>query len=335
MEELEELLTEYFSGKLSEAGAQRLNELLQSDPLFQKRFEEMAKVRAKLFTPRFEQEKQANYEALKARLNLPVSRNRRWLMGSKQWGFWAAAACLCVLLLSFTAYYFSRRPIAAEDPLPLYALQVPFGSRNKVQLPDGTTVYLNSGSMLEYSKSFSRHVTREVYLTGEGYFKVTKNAGKPFIVHTQELSIKVLGTVFNVRSYADDSVVRVTLLQGRVNISIPSAGDSSICLLPHEEATYQRSNHLFQKGEADVERAVSWLNGRMELSDASFGELVKEIERVYGVKFRIESRKAGKEEFTGSIDSRLPIDEVLQYIDVDHKYKWVHRGDTIILQDKR
>ena len=123
-------------------------------------------------------------------------------------------------------------------------MEVPLGSQTKVILPDSSVVCLNSGSVLKYDPAFLRKKSREVYLIGEGYFEVQKNPEKPFIVHADDINVKVLGTVFNVRSYPEDSEIEVSLIKGKVNVFSASETRDNVILASDEQLTYDKRSCL-------------------------------------------------------------------------------------------
>ena len=217
LDTFEELMLDFLAGKLSEDGERKLLHFLQSDISYQQRYKEMARTRAKSFIGKFEQEKQADYEALSVKLELKKKSEKKriplWRTFSQ-----VAAIALLILTTSIAGYYIYNDVAESNQEMALCQMEVPLGSQTKVILPDSSVVCLNSGSVLKYDPAFLRKKSREVYLIGEGYFEVQKNPEKPFIVHADDINVKVLGTVFNVRSYPEDSEIEVSLIKGRVNV---------------------------------------------------------------------------------------------------------------------
>lgn len=326
LKEFEELLVDYFAGNLSEEDSRRLCTLMKSDRIYRQKYEEMAKVRAKSFVPRFENEKKTNYAELVSKLSMHPNRKHS-TFSLRQWGYRIAAVVLLVITMSVTVYYIYNGIQIAGQSKQLCMMEVPLGSQTKVYLPDGTVVCLNSGSTLKYSPSFLKQKTRDVYLTGEGYFEVEKNPERPFIVHTNELKVKVLGTVFNIRSYHEDPEVEVDLVEGKVNVSMNSDEKKNVVLSPDECLIYNKERQQMRKDVTDAKRMTLWTTGRLNFVNTSFVSLMKDIERRYNVKINIESEQAQKEIFSGSIDVKLSIEDVLEYIDVDKKYTWTRKGN--------
>jgi ferric-dicitrate binding protein FerR (iron transport regulator) len=139
----------------------------------------------------------------------------RLFIASRKW----AAILIGIILLSAPALYFLSSNVSKQDKsLAKNVISVPLGSKSKIVLPDGTEVWLNAGSKLTYDMSYGRK-TREVNLIGEGYFKVTRQEKKPFIVHTVKANIKALGTEFNVKAYPDESYIETILVKGSVAVN--------------------------------------------------------------------------------------------------------------------
>ena len=201
-------------------------------------------------------------------------------------------------------------------------------------LPDGSVVCLNSGSVLKYDPAFLRKKNREVYLIGEGYFEVQKNPEKPFIVHADDINVKVLGTVFNVRSYPEDSEIEVSLIKGKVNVFSASETRDNVILAPDEQLTYDKRSGKMNHHHVDALQTSQWTTGRLSFVNASVPEIMKAIERKYDVRIVIHSKYLDKEVFSGSISPKLTVEEILDYMDVDNKYSWSRSGNVITITDK-
>lgn len=157
-------------------------------------------------------------------------------------------------------------------------LIVPFGKKSSVLLSDGSTVYLNSGTELEFPSAFSGEA-REISVKGEIFIEVTKQ-DYPFIIHTPQSQITVYGTSFNVSSYTDEPSESVVLVSGSVEVK--SAG-SSLMLKPNQKA--EISNGSIRQQQVDVMEYISWKNGYMLLNKNSLTEVLKKIGRYYNVEF--------------------------------------------------
>ncbi len=159
-------------------------------------------------------------------------------------------------------------------------LVVPYGKRSKIVLSDGTQVWLNSGSSLEFPSAFSGE-RREVFLTGEMYIEVASDKNKSFYVHTSGYDVKVYGTKFNVSSYAE-SASSVVLVEG--SIGLQTTNREEILLSPDEQATYNNDG-TFEKRKVDARSFVSWKEGYLIFEDTPITEALKQIERYYNFSF--------------------------------------------------
>lgn len=170
-------------------------------------------------------------------------------------------------------------------------LIVPYGKRSKVILPDGTQVWLNSGSILEFPSTFSES-NREVSLSGEIYIDVTTDNDKPFYVHTSDYSIRVYGTKFNVSSYAE-SKSSVVLVEGSIGLSASSKDE--VMLLPNEMSIYNAETSTFDTQEVEVGSLISWKDGYLTFDDTPITDALKMIERYYNLSFHYSDDDSFKE----------------------------------------
>src|SRR6187401_2548064 len=144
---------------------------------------------------------------------------------------------LAFLILTTGAIYLFAEKKAVDLPAQqtLSSIVTKNGSRTKIVLPDGSQVWLNAGSNLDYNNSEFNKDLREVTLSGEAYFDVTKNAAKPFIIHTKKMDVKVIGTAFNVRSYSNEKTAEASLIRGSIEVSLKDRKDQKFILKPNEK----------------------------------------------------------------------------------------------------
>lgn len=162
----------------------------------------------------------------------------------------------------------------------LNKLVVPFGKRSDMTLSDGTKVWLNSGTELDFPSEF-RGKTREIYVNGEIFIEVAHNSKVPFIVHAKDMDILVQGTSFNISAYRDDNRKTVVLVEGKVKIERGSAQIAE--LLPNEKIDITGNNILKEK--VDVSEYISWRKGVLEFNNTPVSEILKKIGRYYNVQF--------------------------------------------------
>ncbi|MCW0483030.1 FecR family protein [Gaoshiqia sediminis] len=190
------------------------------------------------------------------------------------------------------------------------AIEVPFGQTSRITLFDGTEVWLNSGSRFKYPNQFNQH-QREVYLEGEGFFKVTPNKKLPFKVKTERMEVEVLGTSFNVSAYHDEAGHSVVLEEGKVQINEPD-GKKLLELEPGQRAEQDLADGKFVVEQVRATDYTSWKNGTIVFQAESLGEIANKLERWYNVEIRIESDELERYRITGAILRNKPIHQTLQ-----------------------
>lgn len=184
---------------------------------------------------------------------------------------------------------------ASASPL-FNTLYVPAGQKYTVTLADGTTVYMNSRSSLHYPVQFEG-TTREVSLSGQAYFEVAKDASaRPFIVHTQDFSVRAISTEFDVCSYSGDSYASMILAEGKV--AVKKDGKEYICL-PDKQFNYNRETGESDVTQVDATRLTSWRHGVLVLEKMKFRELVRKLESWYGIEIQVPDNRFDAYAFSG------------------------------------
>lgn len=165
-------------------------------------------------------------------------------------------------------------------------IYIPNGEKFKIKLSDGTWVWLNSGSKLRFPQHFaSDSHSREVYLEGEAFFDVTKNADKPFIVNAGNINIEVLGTRFNLSAYGTDDDIATTLVEGAVNVYETDTPKNRTRLSPSYQANFNKSTQSLGKQKVDTSLYTAWMQNKLIINDLTFPEILKKLERTYNVTF--------------------------------------------------
>lgn len=222
------------------------------------------------------------------------------------------AAVLIVGLIASTLFFYNQvspKEQTAFDHGLLQTISVPYGARTNLTLPDGSQVWLNSGSTLSYHSRFG--ATRNVSLQGEAFFKVAKN-DSPFIVQTRDGEVLVKGTVFNVKAYSDESF-QTTLLEGVVRIKANKAGEE-LTLKPGQQAGI--ANTKLQVRSVETDLFSSWKDGKLIFRNEYLPHVIKRLERWYNVKIDLSNDKRLAEiSYTGTIEMES-FSEVLQLLKV-------------------
>lgn len=237
----------------------------------------------------------------------------------------AVAASVILCLASWFAYDYLR-PVSMKTISAGAAISV-------VRLPDRTKVTLNRYSSLTYPDRFKGE-NREVHLQGEAYFEVEKDAGHPFIVKAEPVSVQVLGTHFNVEAYPDDANVRTTLLEGSVAVSVPGEG-SRIVLSPGESAVYSRTDQTWRQTSVDEsDKAIVWRDGHFRFDYLPLEEIARELSNAFHVKIIITD--AGLKDFRirAHFTQGESLDEMLGLLRSAGNFSYTTTNDTILIRTK-
>jgi len=193
---------------------------------------------------------------------------------------------------------------------------VPYGKRTQIALSDNSTIWLNSGSKLVYPVHFADN-KREVFLDGEAVFVVTPDKNHPFHVVTRDMEIKVLGTVFDLCAYSDDSTVNTVLAHGSVELIYKRGslfGSTKEKMVPGMLAVYDLADETLVQKKVNTKDYTSWKDGYLVMEKNSLGSIAKKLSRYYNVPIEIESPELAGETFSGYLDLRNSAVQVLSLI---------------------
>jgi Fe2+-dicitrate sensor, membrane component len=188
----------------------------------------------------------------------------------------------------------------------------PEGQISEFKLIDGTKVWLNSGTRIRIPESFSTK-NRIITMEGEAFFQVTKDQLHPFYVNTKELSVKVMGTSFNVSAYESDQNSEVTLIEGKVGIK-EIDGERLAKLLPGQQFILEKSTGRKIKREVDITPFEAWRDGKMIFKDRTLEYIAQRLERWYNVEIDFNDQNISQIKFTGTILKSKPLSQVLDII---------------------
>lgn len=188
-----------------------------------------------------------------------------------------------------------------------HTLTTPRGGQYRIELPDGTNVWLNASSTLRFPEQFDSD-TRMVKLEGEGYFEVAKNKAKPFIVAVNNTEVKVLGTHFNIMGYADEPSTNTTLIEGAVQIT---SGKNKVLLKPGDQA---RVSDGIQVAKLDTEPYVAWKNGDFNFEHERIESIMRKLSRWYNIEVKYQG-KITNEGFVGKLPRSKNLADVLDILE--------------------
>jgi transmembrane sensor len=307
---MNEQIEKYFLGKLNSFEIIDLLKKLENDPEAKKEFIRIQNIMGLAhlsYQAKDEILGEDGYDQFVRKLK---HRNRRQI-------FFEAIryAAVIVLLITSTAIltmYLSKSRVPKDTLCSLY---VPSNQRARVTLQDGTEVWLNANSTLSYSSYFSGN-ERRVTLSGEAFFNVAKNAKKPFIVSTQKVEMKVLGTKFNAYCYPDADYARVSLLEGSVEVNNKRA---KVRLFPNEQVTIR--NGQMQVENITFSDYFLWKDGIYCFVNERLISIVKKLELYYDVKIIVHDPEIFNVTYTGKFRQRDGVEEILRVLSRIHHFQ--------------
>jgi transmembrane sensor len=210
----------------------------------------------------------------------------------------------------------------------LNTISTPNGGEWQIQLPDGSTVWLNAASSIQYPLNIGTAKQRVVKLNGEAYFEVAKDKAHPFIVETDKQSVEVLGTHFNINSYKDEIVTKTTLLEGSVRVSQKNTNESEI-LKPGEQSILSVSG-IDVKG-VDVDEAIAWKNGYFMFNNERQESILRKLARWYNIEVEYADPEAKEVMYYGTVSRFEKISKVLRKFEQTGEVRFDIKGNKLIV----
>lgn len=243
---------------------------------------------------------------------------------------WISVAAASLLILMALSFYFHKPLQQQRQTLSYQEIIVPKGETKKTLLPDGSLVYINSDSKIKFDSCFSGE-NREIFLEGEAYFEVKHNKDKPFIVHTIENDIRVLGTSFNVYAYVNENVFRTSLEQGK--ISLTHNKGKEIELEVNQTYLLLRNTNQIKLFETNnIENYSAWRNGEILFKNQKFTDILKKLERTHNLTFLVYNNKVGNYNYTGCFSTEDDINTILEVIKLPTPFEYEILKDTVIIK---
>ena len=263
--------------------------------------------------------------------------------------FRIAVAAACIGILGLSLFFVNKLFLQPHDAVAAAGNQfsTPAGSKSKVQLPDGTQVWLNADSKLSMGNGVFGAEKREVFLTGEAFFDVVKNEKVPFVIHTIAIDITVRGTAFNVKAYPGSKTIETALVRGRIEITTHQDPDRKIILKPNEKIIiptdtpavggrpYAATSSVYEitalhKGKSGVLPETVWLQPKLEFDDEAFSELAPKMEEWFNIRIRFAGGATRDKHFSGVIEKEsLP--ETLKAMQLSYPFTWTLKGKDLTI----
>jgi len=367
MTEINNLINKLKEGSLTNSEIAYLLEYLkESQPgleiqsLFQKAWNESPELNKEIDTKWI-----YNQVLNKVRINRVNDQERKLLPADDRFSlrslkrYWMPALRYAAVFILAFALFWLVRPVTGTKELITSASQfqrvvVPYGSKTKVELPDGSVIILNSGTNLSYSSSEFNSDKRSVLLEGEGFFTVNKDLTRPFYVNTCGMRVKVLGTTFNVKAYPGENTEEATLVSGSLEIyagtDIKENG-KPILLRPNEKAVFNKSGQQISRkvtipesrtiepvelkalelqDDAKIEQIISWKDDKLIFDNEPFSSLMVKIERWYDVQLTVKYPELKNARFSGKFDKET-VEQVMNALSTITPFSYEIRKNQITI----
>lgn len=251
-----------------------------------------------------------------------------------KWTSYAAALILFATTVIFLNQYFGTPTNSTGQ---MVAVDSPRGQISLINLPDGSKVWLNSGSSIRYPKPFS-DTERHIYLEGEAYFEVSKDSMRPFTVYSGDVATTALGTSFNINHFKENPHIDISLITGKVKVYYlyESVNDNSegIILSPREKVRFSIPDQKLIKGAFDPTMVLNWKNGIIRFNEASYTEVKHTLERVYDIEFVEENETSQKWSYNGDF-SNDGIDMVLKKLSLTEDFTYHQDENRVYIRFNR
>lgn len=225
---------------------------------------------------------------------------------------------------------YSSNSLNTQQEIQYNTLITPKSKVFNVVLSDGTKVWLNASSAIKYPTQFSAD-SRTVYLTGEAFFDVTKDANRPFIVSTNDMEIEVLGTSFNVMAYPEDNLVEATLVTGEVKVK---TSNSNCVLKPGKQAKLDRNLESLKEVPVNTDLYTSWKDGKYIFEYVNIETVMTKLSRWYGMNITFQNEKDKNFHFTGTLHKYDDIRQTLHIIELATNVKFEIKENEVLVSKK-
>ena len=315
-EEIDELISLYINGEIDETSLRTLkewSELSDENNLYVRSRIEVwfssGVVGDKTFFNKDEAYRRFN--ARREREEVAEKQKQRFISSRSLKIFYRVAAVILILILPLAGYWGGVKTV--KEGFSDIVVEAPLGARTKLYLPDGTLVWLNSGSKMIYSQGFGVD-DRKLEFEGEGYFEVTKNKNLPFEINTKELDVIVLGTKFNFRNYTGDEEAVVNLIEGKVKLKNELTASADMYLSPNEKAVLSKNTGEMKKSKMNVSSSVLWTKNELYFDEVLLKDIAVQLSRSFDVDIEVADSLKGRR-FYGSFKIvGISIEEVLETI---------------------
>jgi len=228
--------------------------------------------------------------------------------------------------LALLVRYFGDR---RKEQVDYYTVQAGINDIKQIALPDSSIIWLNAGSRLRVPLAFTGHLREVELLEGEAFFNIKRNPQHPFIVHTTDLKVQVLGTSFNISAYKSLKTIKVSVSTGKVGVT--KNNHILAMLLPNQQLSYNTGTAKYEQKTVNAAYLQSWKEGDTYLTQANFEELALAIKNIYSLSLKAGNSKVNNYLFSLRIQHDLPADHILQVIGQIHNTHFKKEGNAVVI----
>lgn len=325
----DELIAKFLSGNISSEEISELNKWELNFPDSKKVIQKSKKVwEASKYSI---SDKEKELDRVKVLHAIQNQQSKKLIVIRRKLLLYKVAAILVFPITLALFWYFSQKDDLQSTDEYYCEVSAPQGHVAKCILPDSSEVWLNTGSTISYNVAAFNHEVREIHLEGEAYFDVSKNKEKPFRVITEMANVNVTGTSFNVKMYDESKHFEVVLAEGSVEMVPNKQNFQKVNLKPGERVVYEENRIGID--EVDPDFFTSWRNGEILFKDATLNDLIRELERIYDIKFHLRDSNLGDFRFRGMFSYNNNLIEALEKIKktanisyyIENKEVWLYK----------
>ncbi len=315
-----QLLQKFFNGNITDQELKTLFAWLNSEK-GSLEYEMLSK--GKWLTGEFEPIKNIDSSSLFSRIESKMQEKQQ--LGRKQLLIKlrnAAAIFVLGLILPLT-YFTILNPLRSDKQITYFKESLSNEKVRKTTLPDGTIVWLMSGSTITYPSDFSVSKTRNVEVRGEAFFQVAHDVSHPFVLNMGEVGLKVVGTSFNVMNYDDEDCINVVLKTGRVDLfkGQYEGNKQFVQMVPGQLVSYEKGSLKFLRSDVNVDKYTSWIDGTLLFSDDPLADVLKKLGRWYNIVIEIKNPRVSDFPFTATIRNEN-LDQVVDLLRFSTPFKY-------------
>ena len=257
-------------------------------------------------------------EAIQQRLSERNTNRKKKHVSLFVW--WQRIAAVLFIPMLLLMGYLLKQDTDFNPQVAYQEVYSPYGIRSRINLPDGSSVWLNSGSQLRYPVDF-KSGSRNIFLSGEAYFEVKSDKKNPFVVNTNQLRVEATGTAFNVEAYANDTIAAVTLVHGKVDVNIN--GRRKIDLQPNQRVSFNNNSNKYLLTNTDTFKWIAWKDGILAFRNDRLDYVFKKIGLMYNVDIAVKDKEIASHLYRATFDGES-LDEILNLLRLSAPIKYIH-----------